>query len=256
MRTNIIYNKNCLTGVKKLPNESIDLIITSPPYFVKKEYEKTYTYEKYKDLINNLFKLAQDKLKKGAYFVVNFGDYFNSGNRFYESDVPSVYPATINYFNWGIDNNFDLQATRIWRKKFSKMGIPFVCNHHPRGVFDYEHIWTFRKKNNNNKEFVNNRKLSQRSVLGENWNSSAGLNNHCASFPIELPLYAIDVYLKRSKENIVLDPFMGSGTTAIACLRRNVNYIGYELSKEYFNYSINRINKDKRDYKNSLFSVK
>ncbi len=193
MKTNVIYNEDCLTGMKKLPDESIDLVVTSPPYFLKKEYEKTYTYEMYCRLIDGVFNGVSKVLKKGGYFIVNFGDYFNSGNRFYKADVPSVYPATINYFNWGSKYKFDLQATRIWRKQFSRMGIPFVCNTHPRGVFDYEHIWSFRKKNNSNKEFVNDRKLSQRSVIGDNWINSAGLNKHCASFPIDLPQWAIDV---------------------------------------------------------------
>ena len=133
-------------------------------------------------------------LKPGGYAVVNFGDYFNSGNRFYDADVPACYPASINYFRWGVEvAGMDLQATRIWRKQFARMGIPFVCNKHPRGVFDYEHIWTFRKRNGSKEEFVNDRKLSQRGVIGEEWRSSAGLGKHCAAFPVGLPTWAIKV---------------------------------------------------------------
>jgi len=76
-------------------------------------------------------------------------------------------------------------------------------------------------------------------VLGEDWTSKAGLNIHCASFPIELPTWGITVY---SDENdIVLDPFMGSGTTAIACINTNRNYIGFELDTGYFNLANERI---------------
>ena len=90
--------------------------------------------------------------------------------------------ATINYFKWGVEiAGMDLQATRIWRKQFARMGIPFVCNSHPRPVFDYEHIWSFRKKNGSNKEVVVDRKITQRGVIGESWTSAAGLKTHCAA---------------------------------------------------------------------------
>ncbi len=229
---NKIYNIDCIKGMQQIDDNSIDLIITSPPYFLNKEYEKTWTLEYYEKLINNVFKECNRILKPGKYFVINFGDYFNSGNRFYKADIPSVYPATINYFKWGTENNFDLQATRIWRKQFAKMGIPFVCNKHPRNIFDYEYIWTFRKKNGDKNEFVNNRKLSQRGVIGEDWKTEAGINKHCAAFPIDLPEWAIKVY-SQSENEIILDPFMGSGTTALASIKLSRQYIGFELNTTY-----------------------
>jgi site-specific DNA-methyltransferase (adenine-specific) len=223
-----------------LPESSIDLIVTSPPYFVNKEYEKTWTLEYFETLMKNVFNGAKRLLKDGGYMVVNFGDCYNSGNRFYEAEVPSVYPASLLYYKLGRDVDFDLQSTRIWRKRFAKMSIPFVCNTHPRGVFDYEHIWTFRKKNGSNKEFVNDRKLSQRGVLGEDWGSSAKINEHCAAFPVELPQWAISVYSKEG--DTVLDPFMGSGTTGIAAKSLNRNFVGIEISKEYFELAHSKIN--------------
>lgn len=226
--------------MKQISDNSIDLIITSPPYFLNKVYEKTWTLNYYENLIINVFKECNRILKPGRYFVINFGDYFNSGNRFYEADIPSVYPATINYFKWGLENNFDLQATRIWRKQFAKMGIPFVCNKHPRNIFDYEHIWTFRKKNGDKNEFVNDRKLSQRGVIGEDWKTEAGIDKHCAAFPIDLPEWAIKVYSQLENE-IILDPFMGSGTTALASIKLNRQYIGFELSTTYCDLANKRI---------------
>lgn len=233
-----IYNEDCLVGMKQITDGSVDLIITSPPYFLNKQYEKTWDYDYYCHLMDGVFSLSSKVLKQGGYMVVNFGDYFNSGNRFYDAQVPSVYPASINYFNWGIKNGFDLQATRIWRKQFAKCAIPMICNTHPRNVFDYEHIWTFRKKGEK-EEFVNDRKLSQRGVIGEDWKAKAGLNVHCAAFPVELPTYAIKVYSKPN--DTVLDMFMGSGTTAIACLREHRHYIGFELNKEYYDKACERI---------------
>jgi len=239
MELNRIYLGDCLSLFNLVPDNFIDLIITSPPYFLNKEYEKSWTLEYFETLMSGCFKQCQRVLKPGGYFVVNFGDCFNSGNRFYEAEVPSVYPAACYYFKWARECNFDLQATRIWRKKFAKMSIPFVCNTHPRNIFDYEHIWTFRKHGNKT-EFVNDRKLSQRGVLGEDWTSPAKIDKHCAAFPIELPEWAIKVYSK-NENDIVLDPFIGSGTTAVACINLNRAYVGFELSEKYLKIANERI---------------
>ena len=142
--------------MKSLGDNSVDLVVSSPPYWVEKEYEKGWTWEQFDSLMTDVFLSIQRVLKPGGYFVANFGDAYNSGNRFYEADVPSVHPMTIEYFRWGMKvcSQFDLQATRIWRKQFARMGIPFVCNSHPRNIFDYEHIWTFRKRDGSSKEFL------------------------------------------------------------------------------------------------------
>jgi modification methylase len=235
---------NCLDIMKEMSDNSIDLIITSPPYFVKKEYEKKVTYEEYCELIQTVLLETNRLLKPGAYAVYNFGDYFNSGNRFYEADVPSCYPASINYFQWGVqDAGMDLQATRIWRKQFAKMGIPFVCNTHPRPIFDYEHVWTFRKKNGSKQEFVTDRKLTQRGVIGENWTSKADIKTHCAAFPVELPEWAISVY-SQNEDDVIFDMFSGSGTTGLACIKQNRNFIGTEMSDIYYQDSLDRYNKN------------
>lgn len=242
IKLNKLYNECCLQTFNKLSDESIDLIVCSPPYYVNKEYEKSVTYQDYCDMMVQVFSETSRCLTKGGYAVINFGDYFNSGNRFYESDIPACYPASINYFRWGVDTTgLDLQATRIWRKNFARMGIPFVCNTHPRPVFDYEHVWTFRKKNGSKTEFVNDRKKSQIGVIEENWTSSAGTKKHPSSFPIELPLWAIDVYSKRESD-VVYDPFMGSGTTIKAAIIKNRKYIGSEIDPSYFEIACERIN--------------
>ena len=231
---------DCLEKMKDIPDESVDLVVTSPPYFLNKEYEKTISYEDYCLMMKKSFVEWNRILVGGGYVVVNFGDYFNSGNRFYIADVPSCYPATINYFKWGVEvAGMDLQATRIWRKQFAKMGIPFVCNSHPRPVFDYEHIWSFRKKNGSNKEIVVDRKITQRGVVGETWTSTARLKTHCAAFPVELPEWALKAYSQ--DDATILDPFMGSGTTGIACKNLNRNFIGIELHPEYFKIAEKRI---------------
>ena len=227
----VLTQGDCLITLKELKDNTVDLAITSPPYFLSKEYEKDWSLDFFKTLLSGVFLQVHRVLQPGGYFVVNFGDCFNSGNRFYDADVPSVFPASTLYYDWGREVGFDLQATRIWRKQFAKMGIPFVCNHHPRNVFDYEHVWTFRKRNGSQDETVHDRKLSQRGVLGDGWASKADLKTHCAAFPIELPMWAINVYSKPG--DLILDPFMGSGTTGEASINLGRRFIGLELNPEY-----------------------
>jgi DNA modification methylase len=222
-----------------LAENAVDLVVSSPPYHVEKDYEKNWTWNYFTHLMMSVFTEVHRVLRPGGYFVVNFGDVYNSGNRFYDSDVPSVYPISIDYFKWGTEAGFDLQATRIWRKKFAKIPIPFVCNSHPRPVFDFEHIWVFRKKNGSNKEIVNDRKLSQRGVVGEDWSSPAKLGIHCASFPIDLPLWAIQVYSQVG--DTVLDPFMGAGTTGAAALHLKRHFVGIEKDSKYFSVAKDRV---------------
>lgn len=237
---NTITCGDCLTLFAKVVSESVNLIITSPPYFLNKEYEKTTTWDQHCSMMRGFFMNAHRVLRPGGYIVVNFGDYFNSGNRFYDADVPSVQPASLSMYEWGMSQEFDLQATRIWRKQFAKMGIPFVCNHHPRNIFDYEHVWTFRKRNGDNKEVVYDRKLSQRGVLGESWTSVAGIAAHCAAFPVELPTWAIQCYTAPGAT--VLDPFAGSGTVGVACQILGRNFILFELSAVYCELALTRLN--------------
>jgi site-specific DNA-methyltransferase (adenine-specific) len=245
MEVNKVYNENCLTTMSRMPDCFVNLVLTSPPYYLNKEYEKTISYDDYCHMMEKCFVEWNRILVGGGYAVVNFGDYYNSGNRFYKADVPACYPATINYFKWGVETaKMDLQATRIWRKQFARMTVPFVCNEHPRPVFDYEHVWAFRKRNGSNAEFVNDHTKTRRGVIGDDWNSPAGLNDHCAAFPIELPKWAIEVYSK--PDSLVYDPFMGSGTTAAASIRLRRKWLGSELSEEYCRLAQGRIDDEQK----------
>jgi DNA modification methylase len=223
----------------RIDAQSVDLVCCSPPYFVGKEYEVGWTEDYFKKLMRGVFAGVNRILRPGGYAVFNFGDCYNSGNRFYDAEVPSVFPATLWYYEWGREVNFDLQATRIWRKRFANLSIPFVCNNHPRNIFDYEHIWTFRKRNGSKREVVHNRKLSQRGVLGDDWKSPANLSAHCAAFPVELPLWAMEVY--SCPGDLVCDPFTGSGTTGVAAKISGRRFVGCEINPDYGNAAYDRI---------------
>lgn len=238
LELNRIYNEDCIEGMRKLEDESIDLVITSPPYWVKKSYEENWNWKKFDYLMRNVFINTERKLKPGGYFVLNFGDN-GFGRDNLGTECISTYPMT--HYYWEIKKQLELQATRIWRKQFAKIPFNGQAKYAPRNLFDYEHIWTFRKKDGKGKEKVRDIKLSCRGVLGEDWKSNAGIKTHCAAYPVELPTWAIKVY---SDENdVVLDPFMGSGTTAVAAINTNRNFIGFEIEPEYVEIANERIRK-------------
>jgi len=229
-----------------IPDNTVDLVVTSPPYFVGKEYEKKVSWVEYESLMANTYKEVKRILKPGGYFVINFGEFANSKGRFYDCEVTTTQPSSPYHFDWGRKQDFDLQATRIWAKNHARTNIGFICNTRPRNAFDFEHIWTWRKKGNAGIEWVNKRGLSQRGVLGADWKSSAKLERHCASFCIELPTWAIKVYTRDSdrSESVVLDPFLGSGTTIVACINEGCHFIGIERDGDYFDIALKRIKQD------------
>ena len=243
-----LYLADCRDLYKKIPDSYIDLVVTSPPYFVGKEYEKKVGWEEYESLMKDLYKETHRTLKPGGYLVINFGEFNNSKGRFYDCEVTSTQPASPYHFQWGRELDFDLQATRIWVKHHARTALGFVCNWRPRPAFDWEHIWTWRKKGNGGQEWVNKRALSQRGTVGQDWKSPAKLDRHCASFPLELPTWAIQVYTKddRCQDSVIFDPFMGSQTTRIAAYKLGFDYYGCELDPDYFKAGCKRFEKEKQ----------
>ena len=222
------------------PDETVDLVTTSPPYFVGKEYETGWTWEGYSRLMADLYQQTYRLLQPGRYCVINFGDLHNSGGRMYPADVPSVYPAAVAHWEWGRAAGFDLQATRIWRKQFARVALGHVVNKRPRNGFDFEHIWTWRKPGRDGEEWCADRRLSQRGVLGDAWSSPARIDRHCAAFPVELPTWAINVY-SREKGEVVLDPFGGSLTTLVAAHRTGRRGWAIELDPQYLQTGLERL---------------
>jgi len=219
----VVYFEDCRETLRRLPEGSINLVVTSPPYLVEKDYEKGMALVEYQDMLWQVYSGLARALKPGGYIVINFGDQAR-GKTLELTETHTTIPMSIFHWDTGRYLGLELQATRIWRKKFARMGIPFVCNHYPRPVFDYEHIWTWRKPDGTGKEKVRDRKLSQRGVL--EFGDDHPLKRFPAAFPVGLPAWAIKVY--SDPGDLVYDPFAGSGTTGLAALRLGRAFIGSE----------------------------
>ena len=207
---------DCLEGMRQMPDKSVDLIVTDPPY--------------------NLFKIGGDKpfgkTKIGG--DKPFGKTKIGGDNICHA---KEYPA--------IDWDFKLTDEYIKEIfRISKNQIIFGFEHlsdrlpQSRGVYcwdkkrgenttfsDFELIWTsFNKK----ATFI---RFKWNGMLRDSWEVEKNIRVH----PTQKPLEIIKILIKEhSKEgDLICDPFMGSGTTALACHQLGRTYIGFEISKEY-----------------------
>ena len=218
---NTIQCCDCLEGMRKLPDASIDLVVTSPPYNLKNstgngmkdgrggKWANAMPYDLYcrwqKECLTEMYRLIKDD---GAIF-------YNHKWRVQGGLIQDRHE---------IVQDFPVRQIIIWKRKG---GINF----NP-GYFlpTYEVIYLIPKKNF---------KLTPKSSgYGDVWEfMQEQKNGHPAPFPVAL----IDRIISSTNAQIVLDPFMGSGTTAVAAKALGRNYIGFEISQEYVNLANARL---------------
>ncbi len=221
-----------------IPDNSVHLCITSPPYNVNKEYDEDYSLSEYLDFLERVFAQVYRKLAVGGRFCVNVA---NVGRKPY---IPLHGYIVARCIGLG----FLMRGEIIWNKS-TGAGISTAwgswrkaSNPALRDVHEY--ISVFSKGNYK-------REGGLSTISGEEfaeftksvWNMrtvSAKSAGHPAPFPIELPNRLIKLY---SFENdIVLDPFCGSGTTCVAALRLNRRYIGIDIDDKYVQLANQRLN--------------
>ena len=240
---NTIIANSC-ENMKDIPNNSLHLMITSPPYNVSKEYDNDLSLKEYLSLLKNCFTETYRVLVDGGRACINIA---NIGRKPY---IPlSDYVSKIM-----IEIGFNMRGEIIWNKSagagISTAWGSFQSASNPilRDVHEYILIFSkgnykrerdkvekeFRHDNITKEEFIEWTK----SVWTMNTESAKRIG-HPAPFPEELPNRLIKLF--SFTNDIVIDPFMGSGTTAIAAIKNNRNFVGYEINKEYINIANNRI---------------
>lgn len=223
-----------------IPGNSVHLMITSPPYNVSKEYDDDLTLMEYLDLLEDVFKETWRVLVPGGRVAINVA---NIGRKPY---IP------LHAYIIGIMHRigFHMRGEIIWDKGASA-GIStawgsFASASNPCLRDVHEYILVFSKITNKLQKVKNYQDTINKEDFVEwsksVWSFSAASANkigHPAPFPIELPKRLIEFY--SYSENVVLDPFMGSGTTAIAAIKSNRHFIGYEINQEYVKLANERI---------------
>jgi site-specific DNA-methyltransferase (adenine-specific) len=236
------YNKLILgsaANLKEIPNNSIHLMITSPPYNVSKEYDDDLSLKEYLFLLENSFKETYRVLVNGGRACINVA---NLGRKPY---IPlSDYISKIM-----IEIGFNMRGEIIWNKAASASpstawgSWQSAANPILRDIHEY--ILIFSKGNYNREKAGKENTISKENFM--EWTKSIWTMNaesarrigHPAPFPEELPFRLIQLY--SFKEDIILDPFIGSGTTAVAAIKSERNFVGYDISKEYISLAEKRL---------------
>jgi len=249
-----ISQGDTLEMMANLPDECLDLIVTSPPYGVNKFYEQDKDggrtpFWKTAWLWFQCFKHFQRLLKPGSYLVWQFGDN-TFGKYVLGTEVHTTIPMTVLAWQIGQKVGLELQAVRIWCKRFASMSVPFICNIEPRPILDYEYIWTFRKPGvvpgwlGRYLQKVRDHKISRRGVWDTTKEGLEEFNEapqpkmaagHRASFPLAIPKWAITLY--SDPGDVVMDNFMGTGTTAIAAEIMGRQWYGIERDPQWVGYA-------------------
>ena len=251
---------DCVEGMKMLPDECIDLTVTSPPYDNLRTYNghiEQWSFDKFQQVAKELYRVT----KPGGVVVWVVGDATINGSETGTSFRQALYFKEIGFnlhdtMIYAKSNPMPIQHNR-YQPCFEYMfvlskGKPKTFNPimektiNPGGK-----ITTIQRKKDGSKKrgagYGENKRISLR-YRHNIWKYKVGYNQttkdkiafqHPAIFPEQL---AQDHIISWSNEgDLVLDPFMGSGTTAVACINTNRNYIGFELLEEYCKIAEKRI---------------
>ena len=235
---NIIYNSS--ENMAELPDNSIHLMVTSPPYNVGKDYDQDITLEEYLAFLGRVWKEVFRVLVPGGRACINIA---NLGRKPY-------IPLHAFIIQEMVELGFLMRGEIIWNKASSASGSTawgsWCSPANPTLRDVHEYILIFSKAGFSRKNLEKRRATISREEFLELtksvWNFPAVRAKqvgHPAPFPIDLPYRLIQLYTYEG--DVILDPFMGSGQTAIAALQTNRDYIGYEVDAEYINLANKRI---------------
>jgi len=248
---NDIYCTDCVLGMQKLPENAIDLVITSPPYDDLRDY-KGYKFE-FEKIAVELFRI----IKKGGIVVWVVADRTKNGNRSLTSFRQALFFQEI---------GFNVHDTMIYEKK----NTPFMRSNAYTNCFEFMFVFSKGSPNTFNplktktvrqgrEKLVGNKKtdginnkvwgeLNSEKTLTNIWQYAVGLGGstndkvafqHPAIFPEKL---AQDhIFSWTNKGDIVLDPMCGSGTTCKMAKLLNRDFIGFDISEDYVNLAKERI---------------
>jgi len=227
----------------EIPDYSIHLMVTSPPYNVTKEYDEDLTLDEYRGLLRQIFTETYKKLVTGGRVCINLA---NLGRKPY---IPLHSYIIQDMLGIG----FLMRGEIIWNKASSASPSTawgtWLSAANPILRDIHEYILVFSKEAFNRKNLPGKTSTITREEFLEFTKSvwtfpaeSARRVGHPAPFPIDLPYRLIQLYT--FKEEVVLDPFCGSGATCIAALKANRHYIGYDIKKEYVDLAQRRLYKN------------
>lgn len=229
-----LYKGDCLEEIRKLPNDSVDCIVTSPPYNLGGDFHTfvngkrvTYgDYNTYKDKVDEkVYQQNQIEVLNECFRVLK-----DDGIMFYIHKHRIVKGMIISPSEWISDSKFIIGQIVV-------LDFGATANVDKRRFFPVYELCYVLKKNRDTK--LNNYKC-----YTDVWKMKKvkrSVSKHPATFHIELPTRCIESCTK--EYDTVLDCYMGTGTTGVACKKLNRNFIGIELDETYYELAKNRIDK-------------
>lgn len=255
MNKHVLYNGDS-RNMTKMSSKSVELIVTSPPYWQLKDYgskQQIGFHEDYESYINNLnlvWKECERVLKPGCRLCINIGDQFARSVYYGRYKVIPIRTEIIRFCE---TIGLDYMGAIIWQKQttMNTTGGGAVMGSFPyprNGILkiDYEFILIFKKQG---KSPSPSAEAKAKSIMTKDeWNryfsshwtfGGARQDGHIAVFPEELPTRLIKMFTFSGET--VFDPFMGSGTTALAAKHLGRNSIGYEINPEFKKFYIEKV---------------
>ena len=241
-----IYNEDCLETLNKIKDDSIDCVITSPPYNMNLR-------------IRNGKYCSRQIVKELSTKYSNFNDNLpiDEYNKFHSKVLKELLRVSkVVFYNIQIltgskrsifkmigDFNEQLKDIIVWNKGVSQPAMhQQVLNKQTELILVFETDYPISRQF----KYAN----FKRGTLSDIWNikrENTTNKNHSATFPLNLIRKILINFT--NENNIIYDPFMGTGTTAIACLIEKRKFIGSEIDKEYFEAANKRINEHKQQLK-------
>ncbi|MDI6751667.1 MAG: site-specific DNA-methyltransferase [bacterium] len=226
--------------MEELPDNSIHLMVTSPPYNVGKEYDEDFTLEEYLQFLKRVWQEVHRVLVPRGRVCINIA---NLGRKPY---IPLHAFIVKDMLNLG----FLMRGEVIWNKASSSSPSTAwgswlsPANPTLRDIHEYVLVFSkgmFRRNTNNSKKSsISKEEFLQFTKSVWTFGAvSAQRVGHPAPFPVELPYRLIQLYTFEGE--VVLDPFIGSGQAAVAAIKTNRHYVGYDIDEGYVKLAQERI---------------
>ena len=238
---NRIYNEDCLEFMKKIKNDSIDLIFADPPYNLSKSnFKMSFVKSKGADLDTN--KGEWDEFKSKDDFEKFTHSWLKECRRILKENgaiwVAGTY-HNIYLVGYILQNKLEMEILNevLWHKLDATPNMS--CS---RFVADHENFIWARKGKKNTFNYGEMKKLNNGKQMRSIWpkgKTAGGKKVH----PTQKPEWLLEriILSTSNEEDIVFDPFIGSGTTAVVCTKLNRNFIGTDINPEYIQMAKDRL---------------
>jgi DNA modification methylase len=249
--SNVWINGDCMKELPKLESNSVDLIVTSPPYHNLRVYSNDpadisncESYDEYYYLLGNVIEECHRVLKAGGKFVIQFEDYNYTLGRDSKRGKENIVGGINNLF---LDKGFTLWTEAIWRKYSAQRAMLADGALWYRNLKDKDtqlaanwgYVYVYRKAGESEKTTGADISLVEWAEWADAvWNISNSGIGHTTPFAEELVRRCVKIW--SNPNDVVLDPFAGGGTVNYVAIKNNRNAIGIELKKEFYDLAIEK----------------